>query len=438
MVKNKGFIVGIIVIVALIAAIGTIGHSRRTHSPDGLSETSASASQSADAQAGEEVVVSGSGDADGAAADAAGGTGGTAGAAGASADVGSGAADSTGTGAAGGAGGSGKAGAAGRGTAGNAQGENSESGIEIEVQTRPQKEPVFWNEDDWEFAEESEIHTDNVTLYHADAADSNGITVAVNAGHGCSGGESKQTKCHPDGSAKVTGGSTSAGAVTATAINGGCTLSDGTREADAVLDLAIHVKEVLLEKGFDVLMIRENDDTQLDNIARTVFANNNANCHISLHYDSTDSNKGFFYIGVPEVSSYRDNMYPVSENWERHEALGEAIVEGVQQAGIGIYGSGRMALDLTQTSYSTVPSVDVEVGDKASDHSPARHAELAEGISKGIELYFERHPEDAEPVRVEGAKTAASGDAETQVSGQMESGMETQVSGQAGGDAETE
>ena len=30
-----------------------------------------------------------------------------------------------------------------------------------------------------------------------------------------------------------------------------------------------------------------------------------------------------------------------------------------------------MAMDLTQTSFSTVPSVDIELGDKASDHSAA-------------------------------------------------------------------
>ena len=55
----------------------------------------------------------------------------------------------------------------------------------------------------------------------------------------------------------------------------------------------------LLKEGYNVLMVRESDDAQLDNIARTVFANNNADYHIALHYDSTSSNKGAFYISVP-------------------------------------------------------------------------------------------------------------------------------------------
>lgn len=64
------------------------------------------------------------------------------------------------------------------------------------------------------------------------------------------------------------------------------------------------------------LMVRQRlpEEAQLDNIARTVFANNNADYHIALHYDSSTTDKGAFYISVPDVASYR-RMYPVSENW---------------------------------------------------------------------------------------------------------------------------
>lgn len=56
--------------------------------------------------------------------------------------------------------------------------------------------------------------------------------------------------CHPDKSAKVTGGSTAQGAVKATSINGGTTLSDGTPEAKATLKLAMVVKRNLLKAGY--------------------------------------------------------------------------------------------------------------------------------------------------------------------------------------------
>ena len=80
------------------------------------------------------------------------------------------------------------------------------------------------------------------------------------------------------------------------AVSSGMTFSDGTAESKVTLQMAKILKEKLLAAGYDVLMIRESDDVQLDNIARTVIANNRADCHIALHWDSTTSNKGAFYM----------------------------------------------------------------------------------------------------------------------------------------------
>ncbi|MCD8082724.1 MAG: N-acetylmuramoyl-L-alanine amidase, partial [Clostridiales bacterium] len=132
----------------------------------------------------------------------------------------------------------------------------------------------------------------------------------------------------------------------------------------------------------------ESDDVQLDNIARTVIANNMEDCHIALHWDSSESDKGAFYISVPDVSSYR-SMEPVASHWQEHHALGESLISGLRNAGVKIFSGGSMALDLTQTSYSTVPSVDVELGDKVSDHSAAALEKLAVGLADGIDLFFD-------------------------------------------------
>lgn len=85
---------------------------------------------------------------------------------------------------------------------------------------------------------------------------------------------------------------------------------------------------------------------------RKLYANNCADYHIALHYDSTSSNKGAFYIGVPDNQSYK-NMYPVSKNWKKHNKLGKNLILGMKNAGVKIHGNGAMAIDLTQTSYTT-------------------------------------------------------------------------------------
>lgn len=240
---------------------------------------------------------------------------------------------------------------------------------------------------DWRYAEFSKINSGAAVMYRSEASNRKGKVVCVNAGHGTSGGSSVKTQCHPDGTPKVTGGTTAAGATTAVAVSGGMQFSDGTPEAKVTLAMAITLKDKLLANGYDVLMIRESDDVQLDNIARTVIANNKADCHIALHWDSTTSDKGAFYMSVPNVSSYR-NMEPVASTWQKHHALGDSLIAGLRGAGVKIFSGGTMEMDLTQTSYSTVASVDIELGDKASDHSAATLDKLAVALVNGLDQYF--------------------------------------------------
>lgn len=242
---------------------------------------------------------------------------------------------------------------------------------------------------EWKYAENSAIHTGKAVLYQSTAEIRRNKTICVNAGHGTSGGSSVKTLCHPDGTPKVTGGTTGSGATKAVAVSGGMTFLDGTPEADVTLSMAQILKEKLLAQGYDVLMIRETEDVQLDNIARTVIANQNADCHIALHWDSTTSDKGAFYMSVPDVKSYRE-MEPVASNWEKHHKLGDSLICGLKEKGVKIFSEGNMAMDLTQTSYSTIPSVDIELGDKASDHTDSTLAVLADGLVDGLNQFFKQ------------------------------------------------
>lgn len=244
---------------------------------------------------------------------------------------------------------------------------------------------------DWEYADHSKINTGAAVLYRApEEYGSKGIIIGVNAGHGTAGGAKVKTLCHPDGSAKTTGGSTAAGATEAAAVSGGMTFQDGTPERTVTLQMAQILRDKLLASGYDVLMLRDGEDVQLDNVARTVICNNVADCHIALHWDSGDGknyDKGCFYISVPEVLK---SMEPVASHWQQHDALGADLVEGLRGQGATIYGKGNMSIDLTQTSYSTIPSVDMELGNAYSDHSDAILDQLAEGLLQGINVYFQQ------------------------------------------------
>ena len=236
----------------------------------------------------------------------------------------------------------------------------------------------------WQFSDFSKISTGSSFLYYTSKSPKN-HTIAVNSGHGTKNGSLVKTLCHPDGSPKTTGGSTKKGEIYASAVSGGMTFLDGTPEAIVNFKVAKILKELLLNNGYNVLMIRNDEDVQLDNIARTVIANNNADIHISIHFDAGNKNKGAFYLSVPDGIK---EMIPVKNIWEKHNKLGSCLIEGLKETGIKIFGKGNMDIDLTQTSYSTIPSIVIEMGDQGTDVSEEMLKNMAEGLMKGIDIFF--------------------------------------------------
>ncbi len=245
----------------------------------------------------------------------------------------------------------------------------------------------------WKYAKNSKIKSGKAILYTVTSDNAKNITVCINAGHGTKGGESVKTLCHPDGSPKIVSGSTKAGATYAVAVAGGMSFNNGTSEQAATLKVAKRTRKLLLEKGYNVLMIREKSDVQLDNIARTLIANHYADCHIAIHYDGDglSYDKGCFFCSIPDSKSYK-NMEPVKSHWKEHMKLGKKAVAGLVKAGIKKMGNGTLAMDLTQTSYSTVPSIDLEVGNQCSDLSSKTIKKVAKGICYGVDKFFKAYP----------------------------------------------
>ena len=241
----------------------------------------------------------------------------------------------------------------------------------------------------WQYANFSKINSGKAKFYKSTAANKKGKVITVNAGHGTRGGEDVKTQTHPDGTVKIETGSTKSGVKTSAAVAFGMTLEDGTTEASMNLKVALKLRDKLLAKGYDVVMIRETSDVQLDNIARTVIANNNSDAHIAIHYDSTTSDKGAFYMKVTDKGDYK-KMDPVSRMWQQHDRLGECLLNGLEEKGNKIWPPRGQNQDLTQTSYSTIPSVDIELGDKKTAHDDATNDKMAEGLAAGIDKFFNK------------------------------------------------
>lgn len=264
--------------------------------------------------------------------------------------------------------------------------ENNDSSVPVAYPAVEPYEVKVTLDPSFDYANCSKINSGEAVLYHNKGSEKGNYVICVNAGHGTSGGSAYKTLSHPDGSPKVSGGTNALGAVESTAISSGTVFLDGTPEASVTLEQALILKDLLYEAGYSVLMIRETDDVQLDNVARTVIANNYADCHIALHWDSTEAALGAFYISTPDVASYKA-MEPVASTWQKSEELGKCLIKGLSKE-TKVKGEGCIPIDLTQTSYSTIPSIDLELGDRASDHSRSALEANARGIVRGVNEFF--------------------------------------------------
>lgn len=263
----------------------------------------------------------------------------------------------------------------------------NESAAEDNYEDIIPEEEYTYLDSSWEYADYCAVHNDGAMLYRAKDNRKNRV-IGVDAGHGTIGANGEKIYCHPDQSLKTTGGSTKAGSLKADAQNEGMKFNDGTTENEINLKVAIAFKDRLLAKGYDVLMLREDETIELDLLARTLIANNKADCHISIHYDSDGCNydKGAFYIAVPDGIK---DMPPVDKMWEEHDRLGECLIAGLKDEGIALYDGGRMEIDLIQTSYSTIPSVDMELGNQCSITDDAAIDKIVDGLIKGVNNFFE-------------------------------------------------
>ena len=237
----------------------------------------------------------------------------------------------------------------------------------------------------WTFADFSEIHSGCAVLYKAVENQKN-IVVAVNAGHGTMGGTKKYTYSHPDKTPKITGGTNPQGAVQSIAVSAEAELLCGLSEAQVNYRVAVILRKYLLAAGYDVLMLRDGDDVQLDNVARTIISNNIADIHISIHFDSDtyDYDKGCFYCSIPDELKTLEN---VKLHYNASEALGGILVQALVSQGIKKFKNGKSIIDLTQTAYSFIPTVDIELGNQCTRPTTAKLEQYARGLVEGIQTF---------------------------------------------------
>lgn len=166
-----------------------------------------------------------------------------------------------------------------------------------------------------------------------------------------------------------------------------------TKKAEHVVNLeaAMILKDLLMQKNYNVIMTRETADVNISNAERAEIANNaNADITIRIHCDSiNDSAKTGATILVPSKDcKYTKNIYCESNKYA------EILKKTLQNNNVKVNGVLERN-DITGFNWSRVPVIILEMGFMSNYNEdrmlsdPAYQKLLMECVSESIDKYSE-------------------------------------------------
>ena len=173
-------------------------------------------------------------------------------------------------------------------------------------------------------------------------------------------------------------------------------VATGVPEFELVLDVSLLLRDELMARGYDVLLIRESHDVDISNAARAqMAAEAGADVFIRIHADGSENQT---LNGIMTISHTPNNPY-IPQLYAQSRALSDVVLQEMLAA-TGANSRGVWETDsMTGTNWAAMPVTIVEMGlltnpeEDRLMQTPAYQLKLAEGIANGIDLFFAMHDE---------------------------------------------